>query len=84
MPPDTNGERPPQAPSTDSVADQDDQGSLVSTLGHTDERAADAALTVAWLKVHADLCYAIDPSGQLSAHLRDHADCREALAAGRR
>jgi len=45
---------------------------------------AEAALTVAWLKVHADLCYAIDPSGQLSAHLRDHADCREAMAEGRR
>jgi hypothetical protein len=61
-----------------------DQGAQVTTGQVKASLDADSALTAAWLRVHADLCYAIDPSGQLSAHLRDHADCREALAAGRR
>jgi hypothetical protein len=46
--------------------------------------AAESALTVAWLRVHADLLYDFDPSGQLYAHLRDHAYCIEAIVEGRR
>jgi hypothetical protein len=63
-----------------SGADQN----LKPTLAITDARNADTALHVAWLRVHADLCYAVDPSGRLSAQLWDHARCIEAMAEGRR
>jgi hypothetical protein len=81
-PPDGNGERPPQALSTESVATADEQGSQASTI--TDVQFADLQLHVAWLRVHADLCYAVDPTGLLSAQLWDHAYCIEAIAEGRR
>lgn len=42
-------------------------------------RHADLVMRCAWLRVHADLLYEVDPSGQLSAHLLDHAGCLEAI-----
>jgi len=45
-----------------------------------DDLQAGHELNVAWLRVHADLLSAVDPSGQLSAYLRDHAHCYEAMA----
>jgi hypothetical protein len=41
------------------------------------EAAADIALRVAWLRVHADLLEDIDGSGRLSAYCRDFADLLE-------
>lgn len=37
----------------------------------------DTALRVAWLRVHADLLRDADPTGQLTANLRDFADLLE-------
>ncbi len=44
----------------------------------TAEQHAENALRCAWLRVHADLLYDVDPGGQLSAQLRDLADVLEA------
>ena len=41
------------------------------------ERSADLAMRCAWLRVHADELYDVDPSGQLSAQLADFADLLE-------
>lgn len=40
---------------------------------------AQLALRVAWLREHGWRMFAVDPSGQLSAALWDHADLLEAL-----
>lgn len=40
---------------------------------------AQQALRVAWLRVHAELLYDVDPGGQLSAQLYDFAHLLEAL-----
>lgn len=37
-------------------------------------------LRCAWLRHHAELLYAVDPSGLLSAQLADFADLLEAVA----
>jgi len=38
---------------------------------------ADQALRCAWLRVHADMLGAVDPTGQLRANLLDFADLLE-------
>jgi hypothetical protein len=81
MPPD---EVRPQVANQGAQAKSGADQNLKPTLATTDALNADAALATAWLRAHAWLVDDIDPSGQLAAHLRDHADCREALAAGRR
>jgi hypothetical protein len=81
-PPDENEGRLWWPPFRESDADQGSRGSLASTI--TDVQFADLQLHVAWLRVHADLCYAVDPTGLLSAQLWDHAYCIEAIAEGRR
>ena len=40
----------------------------------------ETALRVAWLRVHADFLAPLDPTGQLSANLRDFADLLEHLS----
>jgi len=48
--------------------------------GHwSDSDRSNAALRVAWLRVHAGLLYEVDPGGQLSAQLFDLADLLEVL-----
>ncbi len=44
---------------------------------------AETALRCAWLRVHANLLFDVDPSGQLSANLRDFADLLEVAEAHR-
>ena len=63
----------------------DNQAAVISTeieedesiLAETAAKAADNALRVAWLRVHAEELLAVDTSGQLSAHLLDFADLLE-------
>ncbi len=46
-------------------------------MSRTEATAVDTALRVAWLRAHADMLTEVDPSGLLSAQLRDLADLLE-------
>jgi hypothetical protein len=52
---------------------------VVAGDGATLDRRADHELRIAWLRVHAELLYALDNGGQLSAALLDFADLLEAV-----
>jgi hypothetical protein len=73
QPPDKHRGRPAGAASTDPTA----ISSGATSMPPTRLDRANLVLRCAWLRVHADLLEPMDPSGQLSAQLRDFAHLLE-------
>jgi hypothetical protein len=68
---------PPDGRSGAPKSPAENRPATANNSTHSLEAAADTALRVAWLRVHADWLEEIDGTGQISAYCRDFADLLE-------